>query len=121
MLTTNVLNQFVSDVSDSTVTVRGGAARIGASLAPFDGASTTFALMTALGDGTPGWQNVMLYLSMADATATGLDMTRSASPVSSSRIRTALPVMSDPNGFPLGLFLFHNDGTATELVDHRGV
>lgn len=115
MLTTNALKSFAMDVYDSTVVIRGGAARIGTILASFDGASIAFPAMTTLGDGTTGWQNVMLFLSMADATATGLDMTRALSAVSSTQLGTHLPSMSDPNGFPLGIFLFHNDGTATEL------
>lgn len=121
MLTTNPGRQFGSAVADSTVTYFGGTARIGNSLRPFAGARMAFSSMTALGDGTPGWQNVLLYLSQADSSASGLDMAASASSVAASRLAAAYPSMPDSNGFPLGVFLFHSDGTAVTLEAQQGI
>lgn len=119
MVTTNPMKQFTSVVSDSTVTFFEGTARIGDALKPFDGASLPFSSMTNLQN--TGWQNVLIYLSQKDSSATGVDMTSIPGAVSTSQITAVYPSMPDSSGYPLGVFTFHNDGTALFLVSQRGV
>lgn len=122
MLQTFVNNQFSSVVSGSTITVLPGTAKVGNTLAPFDGTSMQVGQISGLSGHPNQYQNALLYLEMPDATATGIDMTSALSATSSSIAGLVIPQMANSNGFPVGLYTFFSaDGTSSQLISYKGI
>jgi hypothetical protein len=136
MLNTTVANHFQVEVNDTTVSVLPGTARIGNAIIAFPGGRTTFDRMLSFSGQTNKFQNVLLFLSDATATVSGiLPLTTGASflttavstPVTTQR-ELAIPAMPidanfpDPSyarGYPISLFtLFSPDGTRGTLISH---
>lgn len=117
MLTTSKSLQFQIDITDSTVAISSGTARIGNSLYPFMGARTTFANMLEFGPSDSSkYQNILLYL---DAPGMAPNLTSSVSSPVPSQAQLSIPAMSDSSGFPLSLFtLYSPDGTRGTLVSY---
>jgi len=124
MLSTFTTNKFGVIISDSTVSILAGAARIGDTLVPFDGAVTTFNSMASFAgpvdSGT--YQNVLLYLEKIDSTASAVDMTRVVSDTTNNALMLTFPTMPDSSGFPLAMFTFKsNDGVTPIFQSYTSI
>jgi hypothetical protein len=117
MLNTTASLQFQIDITDTTVAISSGTARIGNSLYPFMGARTTFANMIEFGPSDSSkYQNILLYLS---ARSSAPNLTSSWSVPASNIAQLNNPSMPDSSGFPLSLFtLYSPDGTQAFLVSY---
>jgi hypothetical protein len=121
MLTTTLRNHFDILAGSSSVTFFPATARIGNALVPFDGTVAAFRGMTGLSTGTPGYQNVLMYLEMSDTTSVKPDMTGSVSSIVSTPAGLTYPSMPVSTTFPVGLFTFQSDGTTVQLISIKGV
>ena len=122
MLSTFTTNKFGIIVSDTTVSVAAGAARIGNTLLPFNGAVTTFNSMVNFGGDAHSYQNVLLYLEQADSTASGVDMTQVASDTTTNSLAVQFPSMPDSSGFPLAMFtFFSSDGVTPSSYTYTNI
>jgi len=127
---------FQIEITDSTVVIMPGVARIGNALVSYPGGMTTFDRMLTFSGDTSKFQNVLLYLSDSTDTVSGVIpltpgavfLTKSvSSPVSTQReltipslpIDAGFPSPSYARGFPIGIFsLFSPDGTQGTLISH---
>jgi hypothetical protein len=136
MLNMTTSSNFPVEITDSTVSILPGTARIGNSLIFFPGGRTTFDKMLSFSGDTSKFQNILLFLSDSTTIATGsVPLTNGASflttavssPVSTQRELT-IPAMPLDAGFPspsfarqapISLFtLFSPDGTQATLISH---
>jgi hypothetical protein len=118
MLNTLFTQDFNFSVSDSTVYVNPGVARIGNSILSFRGDSMLFQDMVNFGDESNVYQysalllqNFNSYADLTSAVSSPIDNTRGLS------LPTLTPDSSNPYApvFPIGLFLFYHDGTMVNL------
>ena len=119
MVNTYTTNFGVS-IMDSNVVFGSGAAYLHGTLVPFDGTSIPFVSMTDA-TGSDVYQNVLMYLQIPDTTRTGIDMTRSTSSTGVDPAFIKYPVMTNPNGFPLGMFTIYTDGSNISLTSHTSI
>ena len=126
MLTTGIHN-FDIHVSDSSVIVYPGTARIGNLQMHFPGAVTTFAQMLRFSGDTSAYQNVLLYLQTSDNLVP--DMTRAVSSPAASVAALTLPILPTDATFtevspcfPISNFtLYSGDGTVGSLISYNKI
>jgi hypothetical protein len=120
MLNTFQNNQFQILLSDSTVTLTSGLARISNSLIPFDGTTMVTNDMANISAGY--YQNVLLFLERPDASSSGVDMTSAVSEMTTSIGSLRSPVMPSSDGYPVGLItMYSSDGTANQIVSYSSI
>ena len=106
MLTTTGFQNFGFEVSDTTVSVLPGTARVGDKLLRFDGTQVLFDNVTYFGAEINSYQNVLFYLHNIGDLA---DMSQVRSDVTSSYESLGIPALPDSSNHPLGLFTFYKD------------
>jgi hypothetical protein len=120
MIETNWNSALGFNVSDSTVYVNAGTARIGNTIMSYGGGSKTFREITSFTSDDTGYQYSALalydYLSFPD-------MTHAVSPIAAMN-DLEFPVLIDDSTniyaavHPIGLFMFHSaDGTQIDLIN----
>jgi len=123
MLMTGFKN-FGFEISDTTVSVLPGTARIGDKLLDFDGSRVQFDGITDFGSETNTYQNTLLYLQNVGDVA---DMTRSLSDTTTSFLSLDIPTLpADASGhyspeYPLGLFTFFKDTSDVSLITYNQI
>ena len=124
MLTTTGFKNFGFEVSDTTISILPGIARVGSKLLQFDGTQVQFDNVTEFGSETSSYQNTLFYLQNSSDLA---DMTQSLSDVTSSLESLDIPILpADATGHyspesPLALFTFFKDTTDVSLVSYSEV
>ncbi len=124
MLTTTGFNNFGFEVSDTTLSVLPGTARVGSKLLKFDGSRVLFDNITNFGVETFSYQNTLLYLQNVGDVA---DMTQSRSDVTSSALSIDIPALpTNASGhyadeYPLGLFTFYKDASDVSLYKYNQI
>ena len=112
MLTTN--NQSLNfSITDSTVYVAPGAIQLGSYVIPFRGDSITYSEMTTFTASNVFQYSILAlkpynfqpYLTIYDSTS-----------FDSTQLPVYPSIGSDSSVYPIGLFLFHTDGTTIDLV-----
>jgi hypothetical protein len=118
MLTTTKSIQFQIEISDSTVAISSGTAKIGNSLYPFTGARITYADMLNFSPTDSSlYQNILLYLEAPSGLISNLTSAVSAPVPSPTNL--SVPAMADSSGFPISLFtLYSPDGTQANLISY---
>lgn len=126
MLTTGIHN-FDIHVSDSSVVIYPGTARIGNTQIYFPGAVTTFDRMLQFSGDTSSYQNILLYLQTSDNLMA--DMTKAVSSPVSTQEALTLPVLptdatftEQSPCFPISNFtLYSGDGTVGTLIAYNKI
>jgi len=107
-------------VTDTTVAIGSGTARINNALYSYDGTMVGFNSMVTFGGDASKYQNVLLYLQDVGGM---VDMTRSVSAMASSISTLDNPGMDASStwsgNYPVGRFTFYtSDGTTPQLVSY---
>ena len=124
MLTMTGFKNFGFEVSDTTISVLPGTARVGDKLIPFDGTRVLFDGVTDFGVETNSYQNTLFYLQDINDIA---DMTQARSDVTSSRLSIDVPSLpTDASNhyapeYPLGMFTFFKDSSDVSLVTYNQI
>ena len=124
MLTTTGFQNFGFEVSDTTLSVLPGSARVGGKVLQFDGTQTQFSSLTGFGSETGVYQNTLLYIQNIGDLA---DMTQSRSDTTGSQVSLDIPSLptdaSYANEHPLGMLTFFRDATDVDisLIDYSQV
>jgi hypothetical protein len=125
MLETLFSKDFCFSVSDSTVYVNQGTARIGNTILPFRGDTIPFQSIVDFGDQTNVYQYSALVLQNFNSYA---DLTAVVSLPADSTRRLSYPeFIPDTSNtyspvFPIGLFLFHTpDGSSINLMTSQRI
>jgi hypothetical protein len=108
MLTTTGFKNFGFEISDTTISVLPGTARVGDKLLEFDGTQVLFDNVTYFGAEINSYQNTLFYLNNVGDLA---DMSQVRSDVTSSYESLDIPALPDSSGYPLGLFTFYKDAS----------
>ena len=120
MLTTTGFQNFGFEVSDTTLSVLPGSARVGGKVLQFDGTQAQFSNLTGFGAETSVYQNTLLYLQNIGDLA---DMTQSRSDATASQASLDIPSLpTDSSGhyadeYPLGMLTFFKDATNISVVE----
>lgn len=124
MLTMTGFKNFGLEISDTTISVLSGTARVGDQLLQFDGSRVQFNNVTEFGSNTNSYQNTLLYLQNVGDLA---DMTQTRSDVTSSQVSLDIPSLpTDATGhyapeYPLGLLTFFKDSSDVSLVSYSQI
>lgn len=124
MLTTTGFQNFGLEVSDTTLSVLPGIARVGDALLQFDGSRVLFDNIADFGVEINSYQNALLYLQNEGDLA---DMSRSLSDVTSSYESLDIPVLpTDASGhyapeYPLYLLTFFKDASDVSLYTYSQI
>jgi len=113
------------EISDSTVRVSEGGARLGNTFVPYSGGQITFSSMISYGSDSSKYQHALLYLNPVGQ---GIDMTTAVSTTATSIRGLSWPTLpsdsSNPYSiaYPLGLFTFYSpDGTSADLISYTTI
>lgn len=120
MLTTSNNISLQMEVSDSTVSILPGAARIGNTIMKYDGTRMLFSQLTDFGGDSSKYQYSSLFLQNVGGIADASSITSTAVDSLSELQYPVLPYDStNPYGavYGLGIFtMYTSDGTAIDLI-----
>ena len=125
MIQTNNKNSLNLEISNSSVSVFPGAARLGNILYPYRGGLLSFNQMTHFGGDSSKYQNSLLFINPLGSSA---DLTTALSATASSIRELTLPTLPSDStnvystGYPLGMFTFYTpDGSNSQLVTYSKI